>query len=248
MKQPWLPNWKDASAYPDPDSTTPDQWAWEFLRRNPEYQQDFSVLTTFFDCDKGVFRPKKLAQYGYDDATRALASFCEKYGLEYAIFPPAPDRDFSRIGSLKASWGPAHVTYQDYFLGLGREQPALSPTKPGEVVIRVDLSLPISTTIERVSALMEDLRSYLRQRGDIQQDGDPRFRPDKYPIYLRLLDAESCAASLDDMASEIYPGKSNSYPEYQGRDAARKALQAAERYRDSDYRLIPFAKDRSTGK
>lgn len=36
----WLPNWRDASAYVDhgEDWTA---WAWEFLRRNPEYRADY---------------------------------------------------------------------------------------------------------------------------------------------------------------------------------------------------------------
>jgi hypothetical protein len=39
MLQPWLPDWRNKSGYPDPEKTTGRQWAWEFLRRNPEYQR-----------------------------------------------------------------------------------------------------------------------------------------------------------------------------------------------------------------
>src|SRR5262245_49659697 len=35
---PWLPDWKDKDNYPGP-KTTPGEWAWQFLRRNPAYQQ-----------------------------------------------------------------------------------------------------------------------------------------------------------------------------------------------------------------
>ncbi|MFA5593272.1 MAG: DUF6499 domain-containing protein [Micavibrio sp.] len=40
-KEGWLPDWRDKSQYPDPRSTSNKQWAWEFLRRNPDYQKDF---------------------------------------------------------------------------------------------------------------------------------------------------------------------------------------------------------------
>jgi len=36
------PDWRDASAYPaKADDLSPSGWAWEFLRRNQEYQSDF---------------------------------------------------------------------------------------------------------------------------------------------------------------------------------------------------------------
>jgi len=34
-------NWKNAKKYPDPKTTPPGKWAWEFLRRNPKYQRDY---------------------------------------------------------------------------------------------------------------------------------------------------------------------------------------------------------------
>jgi len=38
-KPDWLPNWEDETKYPDPKKATGRVWAWEFLRRNPQYQQ-----------------------------------------------------------------------------------------------------------------------------------------------------------------------------------------------------------------
>ncbi|WP_130470513.1 transcriptional regulator domain-containing protein [Candidatus Magnetaquicoccus inordinatus] len=40
-KPDWLPNWKNPSEYPDVDTTSIEQWAWEFLRRNKNYQKNF---------------------------------------------------------------------------------------------------------------------------------------------------------------------------------------------------------------
>lgn len=37
----WLPNWEDVSQYPNPDTSDSLQWAWEFLRRNSKYQEDW---------------------------------------------------------------------------------------------------------------------------------------------------------------------------------------------------------------
>lgn len=37
----WLPDWTKPEAYPDHGENA-SAWAWEFLRRNPEYQKDFA--------------------------------------------------------------------------------------------------------------------------------------------------------------------------------------------------------------
>lgn len=40
------PDWRDASAYPaKADDLSLAQWAWEFLRRNPEYQNDYGYCS-----------------------------------------------------------------------------------------------------------------------------------------------------------------------------------------------------------
>lgn len=33
-----VPDWKLGKFYPDPETTTPKEWAWQFLRRNPRYR------------------------------------------------------------------------------------------------------------------------------------------------------------------------------------------------------------------
>jgi len=40
-KPDWLPDWKDVTKYPDPKEKklSGRVWAWEFLRRNPQYQE-----------------------------------------------------------------------------------------------------------------------------------------------------------------------------------------------------------------
>ena len=40
----WRPAWTKAAGYPDIKNTSMREWAWEFLRRNPEYQKDYQKL------------------------------------------------------------------------------------------------------------------------------------------------------------------------------------------------------------
>jgi hypothetical protein len=45
-----LPDWRDSRQYPPASKTTSMQrWAWEFLRRNPDYQADYAVQAAIPD-------------------------------------------------------------------------------------------------------------------------------------------------------------------------------------------------------
>ena len=49
MKPHWLPDWDDVKAYPKPKDLDWGQWAWQFLRRNPEYQKDYENWQALID-------------------------------------------------------------------------------------------------------------------------------------------------------------------------------------------------------
>src|SRR5438477_241770 len=50
----WLPDWTKQHQYPDPKTTSSRQWAWEFLRRNPEYQRLwYELIASHYDEKKG---------------------------------------------------------------------------------------------------------------------------------------------------------------------------------------------------
>ena len=44
MPPRWLPDWQNKAQYPNPAQAFPVDWAWEFLRRNPDYQRLWSQL------------------------------------------------------------------------------------------------------------------------------------------------------------------------------------------------------------
>ena len=48
-----------------------------------------------------------------------------------------------------------------------------------------------------------------------------------WPDYLRVLDAKAAEATNDEIGAVIYPRAPNEYPEYIGRDRARKAAKQA---------------------
>jgi hypothetical protein len=64
----WLPDWRDEKKYEDHASDR-DEWAWEYLRRNPEYQADYAKWEELPDTDiaedgRVVWSPKKSLSAG----------------------------------------------------------------------------------------------------------------------------------------------------------------------------------------
>lgn len=54
----WLPCWSDPTKYTDHGDDL-QLWAWEFLRRNPEYQSDYAQWVALPDTnDEGSWSPK----------------------------------------------------------------------------------------------------------------------------------------------------------------------------------------------
>jgi hypothetical protein len=67
MKKPdWLPNWRNEAEYSTPETTTAQQWAWEFLRRNTAYQDAYVELIDLLKKDD-----RKINQL----ATEVICSF-----------------------------------------------------------------------------------------------------------------------------------------------------------------------------
>lgn len=52
----WIPDWRDENAYPKPKDLSYRYWAWEFLRRNPEYQKACDLIPlNLFERGKEFF-------------------------------------------------------------------------------------------------------------------------------------------------------------------------------------------------
>lgn len=87
----WRPNWKDKTQYPMPnDDILIEQWAWEFLRRNEEYQKDYNQKF----CDLPPLKKQKDNWIKYGPIINELQKFfAQKYGISY---PVEPSKKFSK--------------------------------------------------------------------------------------------------------------------------------------------------------
>ncbi len=266
MRPDWLPDWKDPEAYPETDDLSLGQWAWQFLRRNPEYQTDFAKWCelrdglddpegrlpmidqdlSFFVCDPPASDGETYATYrkrvgGKEHGYKTLDSHLgEKYGFRPDArlrgFLPDPREDRQHV------WFETSVVHK--FAGIpGERGEYVGGPEAFEVLVRFNLEWSIEVQLENARKTLKSLRAYYR-KNDAFEPIEKRTRLNKFQFYIRLLDAEVSGAKAGEMAAVLLPNRDNSYPDYGADKNIRDGLKAAQKLRDRDYRYIPLARQK----
>jgi len=158
-----IPDWRDPSAYPDPETTSIAQWKWEFLRRSPDYRHDWlkHFISPFLEFKKEhpvqphetheengkepFLSPEAGAYFDRLLQRVEMPGSTEKYGLEWLPNPQnaspecLPFTDLPEemvvygIDENVRNWSGLHYTLF-----------------PGEVLLQFDLTLQ---PVERLFAL-----------------------------------------------------------------------------------------------
>ncbi len=131
MKE-WLPNWKNANEYPDPDTTYLKEWAWEFLRRNPEYQQDYSnyveyVVEIGYWKAREALKAKNLSGEQHEKLRTIMStvhskgfSLCEKYQIrESGSFLPNPAKSLHPLACFENK---GRVCFYDRYIEVSEDE------------------------------------------------------------------------------------------------------------------------------
>ncbi len=101
------PDWRKPEEYPDPDLAPPDRWAWEFLRRNPEYHADFQRLGE----DGGYYCiPMEANPIPYPELGLKVPMTAEE---EEAAFTALFEGGKSLVGDLEFKWGVKPIASPD---------------------------------------------------------------------------------------------------------------------------------------
>ncbi|MEE9117010.1 MAG: DUF6499 domain-containing protein [Calditrichia bacterium] len=215
-----IADWRNESAYPKAgQDVLLSRWHWEFLRRNREYQDDYTVFKLLTDTSEDIQRKQQLAK---------------KYGLEGVMFDhkdPMHElfqspRDPTKIRSIlwQTDWveddeGELKEGHMDDFDYL---DPKL---RQHEYAVIFNLRNPVDKQLESARDLLcREHRQFEEKRG----------RTENYPLYLRLLDAEVDAASFDEIAEVIFPDVNIRI----ARKKIEEELKTAKRLRDVNYRYI----------
>lgn len=225
----------------DADSSWPGKrWAWEFLRRNQDYQR---IVAEHPDI---ALRSKELHQQGRPiEAVEIVegepppleVALDALFGLPILIDPMRDDpHAFELSYFVRQGWAAAALPHFEQQLAhLTRI------ARPETVLIEYDLSKPLAPQLKQTEARFSPMFSALSSTGDIKAQ-HRRKRFDRYPRYIRILDAKNAGAKNRGIAALLYsPIKSTKYIDkyYAGEGNLEKDLKAARALVNGGYRTIP---------
>lgn len=268
-----IANWKNEGEYPKWGSASMRRFAWEFLRRNPEYQKDWA---DYLDSCRRIipsYEPHALSGESDND-------LLEEHLDYFRYEPPRLDGEdenawIDRVGRgsritlhswYAKKWGLRHHFHDPFF----------SYEKTAHGMLNIDFekspSVHVITkhwegfkesglhSMRKMEAIVFDYsiplqpqldaaKRYLEshQKWLIKEGAIEEFSgkiPRKeWVVHLRLLDADTVGIKPKEMAEVLYKNTENSYPNYGASKAASAALKIAKQWRDSWYKIIPSMKN-----
>lgn len=211
-------DWRDAGSYEFEPPLTREEWAWQFLRRNPEYRLDhawFSATWRALEADYGAPPRRDFFRWRQDQrAWRAESEIAgcgvepcpgeneqvliecwmgAKWGL--ARFPIDPVVDRPTPG-LELDWRAQSLELAEALPG---EESSQSPEK---MALVFDLALPLAPQLDQARIRLIGRRHALEAAGRLS----PRSVRASVPIWtrwLRLLDGAEAGAELDELAQSL---------------------------------------------
>jgi hypothetical protein len=188
------PVWNRAESYPE-DMRNWDwrTWAWEFLRRNVDYQKDSGVMS------------------GDRPQTRATKAIAKRYGLVNLI---CCERNYEHL--VSGWWLSEHIWKQQLVTKWGEED-ADFKLACGEVALVFDLKQTLASGPTAIDSLLYVARNHLKTAraefieslkdyaGPVRVDA-PKIRKRDLFTWLRVYDAiEFSGASTLDTAKVLFP-------------------------------------------
>lgn len=197
-----IPNWRDADFYHGLTNWSTDRWQWEFLRRREDYRQDFEEAAR----EAGSMKP----HFEHVGA--------ERYNLEEFFDPKVSDWE----ASCGPMWHPLPLRSID--------EDGFSMLRPNWVEIAFDISKPLEPQLKAAKEELETAQSLDRLSVTeatqlaygVEYSGKPeipselimaklekrlrapKHHMDKWPVYLRVLDARASKATWAEITKVFF--------------------------------------------
>ena len=219
-----LPEWTKEKEYPAPAG--PEKmsiWAWEFLRRWPEYRTFWTEKVEPYIGDRGWI---------CHDANGNWWPHLDELETRFGVYSPSPPQ--STTPSRFRAYSARRVEYD------GRESQQIYLKMHGAAFFYDNSRL---TLPQQFAA---GLAAALRAQEDRQKSGainpkTSRKRPEKYVLYLRILDAEEAGAEPKHIRDQLFPDIPDGYPDSKRQKALVDNRKAAQKLRDGGYRSLLIA-------
>lgn len=242
------PDWKNPEPYSYLLGKDSGQLiAWEFLRRNPDYEKDLAAFRATVDRWYSEAVKSDIAQ-----TVKEYADGSRFHDVWYAFVDLAPDNWRASREYFWAKWGLSgyvdldddggsevfirrwEINPNDYVQVRDMCQQIETPL----VSIPVDLSEPLERIEKSVMRLVRRLRNDGIKSGAIKPIVNRVINTRKYIEHLRMLDADFDGASIRDIGDILAPNERNDPNERQRDKRIGNALKAAQKMRDSGYRIL----------
>jgi len=232
-------DWHNEEDYAYTKDHSDKLWAWEFLRRNPEYQEDWNrSLKEHIEFCKEY--KDVLSSLGAEDQAPENPDFSipttipETWGLEALVNPEQPKPNKLRF-----------VNDIGIILGKGTEIPLEDEAireviiPQGKAFISIDLTKPIKPQLTHYQEVLLYLQERQKEKGLLTVE-NKRLHRDNWLIYLRVWDAMNDPSNPKDheIAEMIFPFIPNEYPNYNGNKRVTDSCKSAERLIYGGYRQI----------
>jgi len=237
----WKRNWRDPKDYGFTKKLTSEGWAWEFLRRNPEYRKDWERELKIYVQKQRENPTEKLS---VDDPWFGITPV-EDSSLRWGLYVLAnPDQDTPYL-LFKRLFGRITLSKRfEFFMGTPIED--IENCKPeaipdGKASVMFDLRIPIKPQIEKARKALLRIQQELKDKRIIKII-NPRLRRSQWPDDLRVFDAKTEGSIKDkEIAREIFPDTTNIYPDYYGNIKVRDYYNAANRLINGGYLKIAMS-------
>lgn len=237
-----MPDWKNPDDYTFCETLSREQWAWEFLRRNPDYRHEWAEFIATWralEADYGKAPNRDFQRWKADPRAYVLedeidcdSDSCKvddnKVMIECHLgarwgfykFPLDPATDTPEIGE-QLLWrevlrGAREVTVDE----------AAWLAQEGHIALGFDLDLPLREQLEVAKRHLQALQHRFRRSGGVMRT--IRSETGRLVLMLRLLDGSESGAGDEALASQL--------PDCG--DDCREILAEAVRLRDGGYRQL----------
>jgi hypothetical protein len=197
-----IPDWRDANFYRGLTNWSTDRWQWEFLRRREDYRRDFEAAAREVGSMKPCFEHVGAEKYDLEEFFDPKISDWKAICGPMWHPLPLPSIDKDGLPILRPDW--VEITF-DISKSLAPQLKAakeeleaiqsldrLSDTEATQLAYGVEYSGKPEIPFEFIKA-----KSEKRLRA-------PKHHTDKWPVYLRVLDAREAEASWANIANMFY--------------------------------------------
>ena len=202
-----LPDWTNIVDYHFTATLTPPEWAWQFLRRNPEYQTDwqwFSATWSALEAEYGqpperdfhrwqkdprAYREAATSEEGEKEVLLIECWMGQKWG--FYKFPIDPARERPQLGT-ELLWRDVPITPRL----IEQSDTDWLGVNAAKVAYGFDLRQPLTPQFEQAQRFLRVLQKQRSKPGKVILE-TPQQRQQEWCRYLRYLDAESAHAATE---------------------------------------------------